>query len=109
MSLPEIKTRSDCVLAATAANNRWPMSDDQRDAAITRLLAIITNPASSGRLVVSATKALAAFDKLNIDSQPKQTHSVNLNLNVDERKDALAERIASLKDQGLIAGNDGDE
>ncbi|MCM2369651.1 hypothetical protein [Aporhodopirellula aestuarii] len=81
----------------TAANNRWPMTMDQRNAAVDRLLQIISDPKSNGRLVVSATKALAAMDKLNLDEQPRQTHSLNLNLNVGDRKSELAKRIESLK------------
>lgn len=93
----EIQTRSDCVQIQAAANNRWPMSMDQRSVAVERLLQIIADPKSNGRLVVSATKALAAMDKLNLDEQPRQTHSVNLNLNVDDRKNELAKRIETLK------------
>lgn len=93
----EIQTRSDCVQIQAAANNRWPMTMDQRTAAVDRLLQIIADPKSSGRLVVSATRALAAMDKLNMDELPRQTHSVNLNLNVDDRKSELAKRIESLK------------
>jgi hypothetical protein len=37
------------------------------------------------------------MDKLNMDELPRQTHSVNLNLNVDDRKSELAKRIESLK------------
>lgn len=96
--MSEIVTRADCVTAAMAANRRWPMSDEQRSSTIERLLAIVSDPSSSSRLVISASKALASFDKINLDSQPKQTHSVNLNLNVDDRKIELAKRLESLTD-----------
>lgn len=103
----EIQTRADCVNIQTAANNRWPMTMDQRNAAVERLLQIISDSKSSGRLVVSATKALAAMDKLNMDEAPRQTHSVNLNLNVDDRKNELAKRIESLK--GSLSATNSDD
>lgn len=93
----DIQTRDDCVQIQTAANNRFPVTMDQRTAAVQRLLEIISDPSSNGRLVVSATKALAAMDKLNMDEQPRQTHSVNLNLNIDDKKSELSKRIESLR------------
>ena len=92
----EIMSRSDCVLVARSANERWPMSDDHRAATIKRLVFIVLNEGSNEPERIAAAKAIAAFDKINLDQKPKVSQRVNLNLNVSERKEELRKRIESL-------------
>ncbi|QDT07804.1 hypothetical protein K227x_62320 [Rubripirellula lacrimiformis] len=89
-------SRADCVLAAKAANERWPITEEYREATIKKLFLIVLDPNSTNRELISASKALAAFDKINLDQKPKVSQRVNLNLNLSERKDELRKRIESL-------------
>lgn len=72
------------------------MSDDHRAATIKRLVFIVLNEGSTNRERIAAAKAIAAFDKINLDQKPKVSQRVNLNLNVSERKEELRKRIESL-------------
>lgn len=95
--MEEIRTRSDCNLLARAANERWPMQDKWREGAIKELFFILLSKESSNRTKISAAKALAAFDRLNIQAAPPVRQSVNINLAVEERRKQLLERIEKLR------------
>ncbi len=93
-------------MARKAINDRWEISEEQRASVIKQMIAIIEDPSASNRDKIGAGKTLAVYDKTNIDSHPKQTHSINLNLNLEEQRKLIAEKIQSLRD-GTV--DDGDE
>ncbi|EMI17958.1 hypothetical protein RMSM_05117 [Rhodopirellula maiorica SM1] len=91
-----IENRSDMQLAEKAARERWEMSDDQRNSVVSQLVAIIADPNAKNREKIAASRALAAFDRLNVDQQPKSRTNVNLNLALSEKKEDLRRRIERL-------------
>ncbi|WP_345326830.1 hypothetical protein [Novipirellula rosea] len=92
----DIVNRSDMQLAEKAARERWEMSDDQRSNVVSQLVAIIADPSAKNREKIAASRALAAFDRLNVDEKPKTRTNVNLNLELSERKKDLRRRIEGL-------------
>ncbi|MEO1525797.1 MAG: hypothetical protein AAFX06_10185 [Planctomycetota bacterium] len=81
-------------MVETAANRGYPITDDIREAMVSRLFKIIADTDAKSRTHIAAVRALASLDKQSEPAQP--TTTVNLNLGVSEKKKRLRERALEL-------------
>lgn len=63
--MPEGHSVKDTRLMARAVSQRWPMSQEIRDAVITRLAMIVADPNSTTREVATAARALISAERQN--------------------------------------------
>src|SRR5690606_25316236 len=101
---------SDTRLIERAIRERWPIKPEYRTAIINRLLRIAVSPETSDREAISASKAMIAADKINIDletaSQPKESHThqhLHLNVPPDEARAAIGSVTERLRIAGLAS------
>jgi hypothetical protein len=99
-------SRSDMRMIAQAANQRWEIKPEYKNALVRRLTAIIADPNSTTREVTAASRALIAAEAQNQSDEQRDEQ-------IDESRNRfldIAERlgITTTIEQLPEAGSDGD-
>lgn len=104
-----IRTKQDLRVVGRALVDRWPTTPERRAIIMDRLYEIVTDPRSKPRDINQSARVLIAADKINLDHEPKQVQHVEHHhtLTLEERKEALRERILSLSMEGTTIESGG--
>ena len=100
MEPPHLKL-SEIRMYQQAAEDRWPIKTEQREAIVMRLLRIIAHPESKDRAVIAASRTLAAMDAVNVTNDKKRRAESDRN-----RFLAVAERLGITHAVGKLSEGD---
>lgn len=65
-------------LAAKAISEQWPMSDEQRQACMNRMMRLVIDPQTTDRTAISAFKALVAANAQNqVNESTEPQHRID--------------------------------
>jgi hypothetical protein len=70
-------------MTAKALTQRWPLTKEQREAAVKRMLRVLVDPNASHREATSAVKALASLEAQNQSDEHKVIDVKTRNIELD--------------------------